>query len=115
MTLEEMEKRLKATEDALKNLEKRVRVTEDINEIKQLQRRYVNALICTEWDDAVDCFAKNAKIDVYLHKPLGAKRQLTSGLKRSFLKPMLARRVTLLYTPLSLLMVTRPRGSGFYI
>ena len=30
MTLEEMEKRLRATEDALKTLEKRVRVTEDV-------------------------------------------------------------------------------------
>jgi hypothetical protein len=70
MTLEEMGKRLKATEDALKNLEKRVRVTEDIQEIHQLQRRYVNALICTEWDDCADCFSENAKVDVYLHKPI---------------------------------------------
>jgi hypothetical protein len=44
MTLEEMEKKLKATEDALKELEKRVRVTEDIQEIHELQRRYVNAM-----------------------------------------------------------------------
>jgi len=63
MTLEEMEKRLK-------ELEKRVRVTEDIQEIHELQRRYVNALICTEWDDCADCFAENAKIDVYLHEPV---------------------------------------------
>jgi hypothetical protein len=70
MTLREMEKRLKVTEDALKNLEKRVRVTEDIQEIHQLQRRYVNALICTEWDDCAACFAENAKVDVYLHKPI---------------------------------------------
>ena len=48
MTVEEMGKRLKAAEDALKELEKRVRVTEDIQEIHELQRRYVNALICTE-------------------------------------------------------------------
>ena len=46
MTLEEMEKRLKATEHALEELKKRVRVTEDIQEIHELQRRYVNALIC---------------------------------------------------------------------
>jgi hypothetical protein len=56
MTAEELEKRLKATEDALKELEKRVRVTEDIQQIHELQRRYVNALICTEWDDCADCF-----------------------------------------------------------
>jgi len=81
MTLKEMEKRLRATENALKNLEKRVRVTEDINEIKQLQRRYVNALMCTEWDDAVDCFAQKAKIDVYLHKPVRGKAAIDKWFK----------------------------------
>jgi hypothetical protein len=70
MTLEEMEKRLKAAEGALAELGKRVRVTEDIQEIHELQRRYINALICTEWDDCADCFAENAKVDVYLHKPI---------------------------------------------
>ncbi len=70
MTMEEMEKRLKAAEDALKELEKRVRVTEDIQEIHKLQRRYVNALICTEWDDCADCFAQDAVVDVYLHDPI---------------------------------------------
>ena len=40
MTVEEMEKRLRVTEDALKKLGKRVRVTEDIQEIHQLQRRW---------------------------------------------------------------------------
>ena len=50
MTAEEMEKRLRTTEDALRELENRVRVTEDIQEIHELQRRYVNALVCTEWE-----------------------------------------------------------------
>jgi ketosteroid isomerase-like protein len=81
MTLEEMEKRLKATEDVLKKLEKRIRVTEDIQEIHQLQRRYVNALICTEWDDCADCFAENAKIDVYLHDPVKGKAAITKWFK----------------------------------
>jgi hypothetical protein len=58
MSLEEMEKKLEAIEGALKGLEQRVRVTEDIQEIHELQRRYVNALICTEWDDCADCFAQ---------------------------------------------------------
>jgi ketosteroid isomerase-like protein len=81
MTLEEMEKRLKATQEALKELEKRVRVTEDIQEIHQLQRRYVNALICTEWDDCADCFAENAKIDVYLHDQVKGKAAITKWFK----------------------------------
>lgn len=81
MTLKEMEKRLRATEVALKNIEKRVRVTEDIQEIHQLQRRYVNALMRTEWDNAVDCFAMNAKIDVYLHKPITGKAAIDKWFK----------------------------------
>jgi ketosteroid isomerase-like protein len=81
MALEDVEKRLKATEDALKKLEKRVRVTEDIQEIHQLQRRYVNALICTEWDDCADCFAENGIIDVYLHDPVKGKAAITKWFK----------------------------------
>lgn len=81
MTAEEMEKRLKATEDALKALEKRVRVVEDIQEIHKLQRRYVNALICTEWDDCADCFAENATVDVYLHEPITGKANIRRWFK----------------------------------
>ena len=86
MTLEEMEKRLEAAEDALKKMEKRVRVTEDINEIKQLQRRYVNALMCTEWDDAVDCFAEDARVDVYLHEPVSGKAAIDKWFKEELSK-----------------------------
>lgn len=70
MTLEEMEKKLKAAEDALKAMETRVRASEDIQAIHEVQRRYVNALICTEWDECADCFSEKAKIDVYLHDPV---------------------------------------------
>jgi hypothetical protein len=70
LTYEEMEKRLKTTEDALEKLGQRVRITEDIQQIHELQRRYINALICTEWDTCADSFAENARIDVYLHDPV---------------------------------------------
>lgn len=86
MTLEEMEKRLRATEDALKELGKRVRVTEDVQEIKQLQRRYVNAMMCTKWDEVVDCFAENAKIDVYLHEPVTGKAAIDKFFKEELSK-----------------------------
>jgi hypothetical protein len=82
VTVKEMGEKLKATEDALKKLEKRVRVTEDIQEIHQLQRRYVNALICTEWDDCADCFSENAKIDVYLHKPIKGNAAIRKWFKK---------------------------------
>ena len=86
MTLQELEKQLKETQNALKLMESRVRVAEDIQEIQQLQVRYVNALICTEWDDAADCFADNAKIDVYLHKPVTGKTAIVKWFKEELSK-----------------------------
>jgi ketosteroid isomerase-like protein len=50
MTMEEMEKRLK--------------VVEDIEQIKQLHNRYVNALAFIDWDTIIDCFAENGSLDV---------------------------------------------------
>ena len=86
MTLEEIERRLKVAEDALKEMEKRVRITEDIQEIHQLQRHYVNSLMCTEWDDAADCFAENARVDVYLHEPVTGKAAITRWFKEELSK-----------------------------
>ena len=50
MTLEEMEKRLKAVED--------------IEQIKQLHNRYMNALAFIDWDTIIDCFAEDSSLDV---------------------------------------------------
>ncbi len=50
MTMEEMEKRLK--------------VVEDIEQIKQLHNRYVNALTFIDWDTIIDCFVKDGSLDV---------------------------------------------------
>jgi hypothetical protein len=74
MTVEELEKRVV-------DLESRVRKTEDIQEIHQLQRRYVNALITTDWDTCIDCFSENGKIDVYLHDPVQGKAKITTFFK----------------------------------
>ena len=86
MTVEEMEKRLKAAEATIEKLEKRVRVTEDIQEIHELQRRYVNALICTEWDECADCFSENAKVDVYLHEPIIGNANIRKWFKEELCK-----------------------------
>ncbi len=86
MTIEEMGKRLKVVEDALNELEGRVRVTEDIQEIHELQRRYVNALICTEWDDCADCFAEKATVDVYLHEPITGNANIRKWFKEELSK-----------------------------
>jgi hypothetical protein len=49
----------------LEELEKRLRTLEDIEEIKQLQARYVNCLTTTEWDELTDCFAENGAADLH--------------------------------------------------
>jgi hypothetical protein len=49
----------------LEELEKRLRTMEDIEEIKQLQARYVNCLITTQWDELIDCFAENGVVDLH--------------------------------------------------
>lgn len=86
ISLEEMEKKLEATENALKELEQRVRVTEDIQEIHRLQRSYVNALICTEWDTCADCFAEDALVDVYLHEPVKGNAAIRKWFKEELPK-----------------------------
>jgi hypothetical protein len=86
MTFEEMEKRLKATEDALAELQKRVGITEDIQQIHELQRRYINALITTQWDDCADCFAENARVDVIRHAPVEGNDNIRRWFKEELSK-----------------------------
>ena len=74
MTLEEMEKKIKA-------LEARIRVTEDIQQIHAIQRKYINALICCEWDKCADTFSENAIIDVYLHDKVQGREVIRKWFK----------------------------------
>lgn len=64
MTLEELEKKLAETEKRLLAAEQRIRVNEDIEQVKQLHQRYMNALAYINWDDIIDCFADDCSIDV---------------------------------------------------
>ena len=81
MTQEEMEKQLQSTQKALEELQKRVQKTEDIQDIHQLQSRYVNSLICCEWDDCTECFSQDAIIDVYLHDKVQGKETIRKWFK----------------------------------
>lgn len=77
MTTEEVTKRLSV-------LEEKVRVFESLEEIKQLQYRYINAVSLTKWDDVIDCFAEDSTTDfsgwdVIKGKPVIYK-QFTEGL-----------------------------------
>jgi hypothetical protein len=47
----------------LKEIEKRLRVLEDIEAIKQLHVRYVNYLTITAWDDLLDCFSRDGRVE----------------------------------------------------
>jgi hypothetical protein len=45
-------------------LEKRIRALEDIEEIQQLQRRYMYLLDNHEWGEVLNCFAENAQAQI---------------------------------------------------
>lgn len=75
MTLEELENKLKeterrlaATENALSEMTEKMRTVNDIEEIKQLQYRYLNAVIEADWDKVMDCFAEDAIFHTFLTK-----------------------------------------------
>jgi hypothetical protein len=48
----------------LEELEAKVRILEDIEQIKQLQVRYVNNLTTNNWDELLDCFDENGATDL---------------------------------------------------
>ena len=58
---------------SLEELEKRIQILEDIEQIKELQIRYVNCLITTKWDEIIDCFAINGVLDLNSGKAVGKK------------------------------------------
>jgi ketosteroid isomerase-like protein len=81
MTLEELGKRLKETEKRLKEAEQRITLSEDIEQIKQLHVRYVNALTFIEWDNVIDCFAEDSSIDVQFGGLIKGKAKIAKFFK----------------------------------
>ena len=49
---------------SVEELGKRIQTMEDIEEIKQLQACYINALITTQWDELLDCFVEDGVVDL---------------------------------------------------
>ncbi len=68
-------------EKKILELEARLRRTEDIQAIHAVQRKYINALICTEWDICADTFSKDARVDVYLHDPVQGRENIRRWFK----------------------------------
>jgi len=64
MTLEELEKRLSDTEKRLEETQRILKVHDDIEQIKQLHQKYMNALAFINWGDIMDCFYEDSSIDV---------------------------------------------------
>ena len=64
MSPEEMEKLLLETTRRLEEAERIIKINHDIEQIKQLQNKYVNALAYINWDDIIECFAEDSSIDV---------------------------------------------------
>ena len=48
------------------DFEKRLKTLEDIEEIKQLQAYYVNGLTVANYDNVMECFTKDAVVDLHL-------------------------------------------------
>jgi ketosteroid isomerase-like protein len=70
----------------IRELQGRVQATEDVNEIKQLQWTYLNALMATDWDRCASCFAQDALVDVYLHEPVRGRAAIERWFKEELSK-----------------------------
>lgn len=66
----------KEIEARLKALEERQQATEDLEAIKQLQYRYMNAFMFADWDTVLDCFTEDAVIDVTVDKQIKGKAEI---------------------------------------
>jgi hypothetical protein len=48
----------------LENILKRLKTLEDIEAVKKIMRHYVNCLVHVQWDDLMDCFTENARVEI---------------------------------------------------
>lgn len=86
MAIEDLAARVAVLEATVSALAAQVRVTADTSEIMQLQHRYVNALMETDWDTTTDCFATDAVVDVFMHPRLDGKGAIESWFKDELAK-----------------------------
>jgi ketosteroid isomerase-like protein len=78
---QQTEARIAALEATVEQLTGRLRVVEDAKEIQEVQYRYLDALMATEWDKCADCFAEDALVDVYLHEPVRGRENIRKWFK----------------------------------
>jgi ketosteroid isomerase-like protein len=77
----ELEQRVAELEAQVKSLAALARETADVREIQEVQYRYLDALMLTEWDKCADCFSENALVDVYLHDPVTGRETIRKWFK----------------------------------
>jgi hypothetical protein len=110
-TTEGLAARVEKLEATVAALASRLHQVEDEAEIKRLQRRYVNALMCTEWDDAAACFAEGARVEVYLHEPVQGKAAITRWFKEELSKTHAGHEGDIVTHPLVTIEGDRAKGS----
>lgn len=86
MDIKELQQRVSELEAKLNEFAALAQETADVREIQELQFRYVNALMAMEWDTCADCFAENALVDVYLHKPVRGRENIRTWFKEELSK-----------------------------
>ncbi len=112
--LRELEGTIAGLRGTVEELQGRVQVTEDVNEIKQLQWTYLNALMATDWDVCASCFAEDALVDVYLHDPVQGRAAIAPLVQRGALPDPLGQRGRRLHPPDHHRRTgTPPRATGF--
>jgi ketosteroid isomerase-like protein len=60
----------------IKEIESKVKLLDDIEQIKQVQIRYVNCLTTCKWNEISDCFAKDAVTDIGKHGVVKGKEEI---------------------------------------
>jgi hypothetical protein len=75
------EARIAALEAQVEELTERIREVADVREIQEVQYRYLDALMATDWDKCADCFAEDALVDVYLHDPVRGRENIRKWFK----------------------------------
>jgi ketosteroid isomerase-like protein len=77
----ELEARVAQLEETVNKLGALARETADVREIQEVQYRYLNALMLTEWDKCAECFAEDALVDVALHDPVKGRENIRAWFK----------------------------------
>lgn len=77
----------------LEEIEKRLRAVEDLEQVKQLQIRYVDCLMFSKWDEIMDCFTDDCVLDVFVGRevPIKGKEEIEKAFREMISKKHIGR------------------------